>query len=305
MTRRPGLKLPMIGPPAGGGQASDSDPLGSTERAGVAGTAPDPERLRAGWEHRFVADEARAREMAELYRELGFEVAEDPVVPGGLPDGCQQCFGGSPVEHRSIYTRRPGIGSPAEGGRVHTHPTRVLRDEHKWILKVADALDRLVSAPAEALDLDAVERCARFIRLFADACHHGKEEDLLFPALVERGLPRESGPIAVMLHEHRLGRAHVAAMFEALQGARRGVAVDRRRLLEASRDYVELIRNHILKEDNVLFEMADQIVDGPACDRLCSAYDGTCDHTFDGHTKAQLEALGREIIDSAAVGEET
>ncbi|MGD0266766.1 MAG: hemerythrin domain-containing protein, partial [Candidatus Methylomirabilota bacterium] len=38
-------------------------------------------------------------------------------------------------------------------------------------------------------------------------CHHGKEENLLFKTMVDRGFPRQGGPIAVMLHEHETGRS--------------------------------------------------------------------------------------------------
>ena len=67
-------------------------------------------------------------------------------------------------------------------------------------------------------------------------------------------------------------------------------------LLWVIRDYVGLIRGHILKEDNVLFNMADQMVTGPRCTRLCAAYDETGAHTFDGCSKRELEELGREIL---------
>lgn len=210
-----------------------------------------------------------------------------------------------------------------------THPTRVLREEHQRILEVADALEGLLDvgpggpgpqapdrgavdpagtdlegADTHALrpvevDFDRLDKCIRFIRLFADACHHGKEEDLLFPALQEQGLPRDSGPIAVMLDEHRLGRQFAATMADNLDAAREGDADAWNRLERAGRDYVGLIRGHILKEDNVLFGMADQLVAGPAYNKLCAAYDDTAGHTFEGCTKAELEALGREIVGEA------
>jgi len=257
-------------------------------------TTPDPARVAAGWEHRFTAAEPRATEMVELYRELGFDVVADPVDALGLPLGCSDCFGSGASTHRSIYTRRSVAGAGGGDAPMQAHPTRVLRDEHQWILGVAGALESLVDAPAP--DLDILAKCIRFIRLFADACHHGKEEDLLFPALVDEGLSERSGPIAVMLYEHRLGRGLVAEMVDALEGARAGDASSQILLVRAARDYVDLIRSHILKEDHVLFEMADQLVAGEACTRLCVAYDGTCDHTFEGCTKAQLEELGREIV---------
>ncbi len=58
--------------------------------------------------------------------------------------------------------------------------------------------------------------------MFADQCHHGKEEDLLFPAMEAAGIPRESGPIGVMLEEHNIGRQYVRGMAEAVSGYRAG-----------------------------------------------------------------------------------
>lgn len=143
--------------------------------------------------------------------------------------------------------------------------TERLRDEHVWILRVPDVLERLVerSEAVGSTDFEAVEDCVTFVRLFADACHHGKEEDLLFPALEERGMPRHAGPIAVMLEEHRRGREHARRMREALGPARAGDEGAQRRLRDAARDWVELIRGHILKEDHGLFELADEMVPEP------------------------------------------
>lgn len=41
-----------------------------------------------------------------------------------------------------------------------------------------------------------------FLKEFADRCHHGREEGILFPALVNAGIPEQSGPIGVMLAEY-------------------------------------------------------------------------------------------------------
>lgn len=176
-------------------------------------------------------------------------------------------------------------------------PTSGLRDEHQWILKVAGVLETVLDRePDHGLDLDAVEGCVSFIRLFADACHHGQEEDLLFPELQARGLPRETGPIAVMLQEHELGRSYARQMAASLPGARTGDADARTTLEHAARGYVDLIRGHIEKEDHVLFSMADQMVDGPACARLCDAYDVVCQGRFEGRTKGELERLATGLL---------
>jgi hemerythrin-like domain-containing protein len=175
--------------------------------------------------------------------------------------------------------------------------TARLREEHVWILRVADVLERLVEASEAggAMDFEAVEDCVTFVRLFADACHHGKEEDLLFPALEERGMPRDAGPIAVMLDEHRQGREHARRMRETLGPAKAGDEESLRRLRGAAREWVELIRRHILKEDHGLFEMADGMVRGPECRALCRRYDEVCARHFEGRSRARLEQLAADL----------
>lgn len=180
---------------------------------------------------------------------------------------------------------------------MNPEATKVLRDEHVLILEVAGVLERILEAEATAgaLDVVALEECVRFLRLFADACHHGKEEDLLFPELESVGMPRSSGPIAVMLDEHRRGRAMVSAMARTLEAAGQGNGEARERFMDAAYAYLNLIRGHILKEDNVLFNMADQMVEGSACQRLCQAYEGVCARRFEGCTKAELEDLASSL----------
>jgi hemerythrin-like domain-containing protein len=174
--------------------------------------------------------------------------------------------------------------------------TSRLREEHVRILEVADALASLVDAAGDGRwDLDGFADCVTFIRLFADACHHGKEEDLLFPELEKAGLPHDQGPIAVMLHEHQQGRLFARHMGGALDGARAGDPQARATLRNAATGYVNLIRGHISKENNVLFEMADQAVRGSACRSLCAGYGAVCARRFEGHSKEQLEELGERI----------
>lgn len=66
---------------------------------------PDPARIAAGWERRFITDATRSDEMMELYRELGYEVCADPVRPEELLDDCQGCAVVAESQFVTIYTR--------------------------------------------------------------------------------------------------------------------------------------------------------------------------------------------------------
>lgn len=160
-------------------------------------------------------------------------------------------------------------------------PTAELRDEHRIIEKVLRVLDRLTNQTA-VFEASALGECVEFFRFFADACHHGKEENILFPALERSGMPRAGGPISVMLHEHMLGRRLVTGMAAALPGAAAGDVAGQKRFRDTARAYIELLTSHIWKEDNVLFRMSEHLLHGDEarevgrefCRFRCQAFEG-------------------------------
>ncbi len=99
-----------------------------------------------------------------------------------------------------------------------------------------------------------------FVRNFADKCHHGKEEAHLFPRLEERGVPKEGGPLGIMLHEHDAGREYIGVIDAAIGAYEGGDEAAARVIAESVRGYVALLGEHIWKEENVLFPMADQVL---------------------------------------------
>lgn len=138
-------------------------------------------------------------------------------------------------------------------------PTEILSDEHRVIERVLDALQRLTAVPVNPL-LEQWRKALDFFRHFADQCHHFKEEKVLFPALEEHGIPREGGPIGMMLAEHEEGRGHVRSMIDAVEQVAKGNGAASTTLLDHARAYVTLLREHIQKEDDILFRMAEEVI---------------------------------------------
>ncbi|MBW7906334.1 MAG: hemerythrin domain-containing protein [Phycisphaerae bacterium] len=150
-------------------------------------------------------------------------------------------------------------------------PTGVLKAEHRVIERVVDAMERVIEQ--RPLDAGFFAKAIDFLRNFTDGCHHAKEEDQLFPTLEAAGVPRERGPIGCMLEEHARGRALVRRMSETLEAAAGGSAEATLAFEAAVRSYVDLLRQHIWKEDNVLFSMADRVLDTDGREALSRAFD--------------------------------
>lgn len=176
-------------------------------------------------------------------------------------------------------------------------PTRMLRDEHRRILQVVDAMTAHLDRGRRSASPDILRDCVEFFRLYTDALHHGKEEDLLFESLTERGFSRNSGPISVMLHEHQIGRALVRQMAGLLDQLEADPEAWRE-YDHAARSYAGLIHRHIEREDHGLFGMANQAIEEPECRRLCDAYDTVCARRFEGRTLEALEELADGIVEA-------
>jgi len=152
--------------------------------------------------------------------------------------------------------------------------TKCLREEHQVILRVLGFFSRaLDEASASGSISHAIfDPFVGFFQGFADHCHHCKEESRLFPALQEAGMPGEQGPIAVMLHEHQQGRALVRHIAANLDSAERGDEAAKAEVLRAGTAFVSLLSAHIEKEDQVLFNVADSMLEGEAAGRLLDGY---------------------------------
>jgi hemerythrin-like domain-containing protein len=138
--------------------------------------------------------------------------------------------------------------------------TEILSQEHQVILQVLDCLERIIqeSTVNGRLEAQPARDAIEFFQMFADKCHHGKEETHLFTTMEARGFPHDNGPTAVMRMEHTQGRNHIRAMNEAVEAAAQGNAAAIQRFAQAGRSYVDLLRLHIEKEDHCLFPMANQ-----------------------------------------------
>lgn len=153
--------------------------------------------------------------------------------------------------------------------------TETLKHEHRIILKVLEAARREAQAIADTgrLNVGKLDKILDFFRVFVDRCHHGKEEEYLFPKMQERGLPGDEGPIPVMLQEHMGGRNTVKALSAALARAQQG---DSTAVGSVAADLAildEHLSGHIEKENEILFPLADKVFTAEDQQVLIAAFD--------------------------------
>jgi hemerythrin-like domain-containing protein len=162
--------------------------------------------------------------------------------------------------------------------------TESLRRDHNLIEKMLKALDTTVALlkGGRAIPAPILDQMIDFTKNFTIVCHHGKEEDSLFPALEKSGMPKEGGPIARMLFEHEVTKQLAAKMEESAKSYLQSGSPDA--LVADIKGYVEHVALHLAKENHRLFMMADMLLQGKA---------GQVDGELAQSEEAKLKELGK------------
>lgn len=157
--------------------------------------------------------------------------------------------------------------------------TDLLSEEHRVIERVLAVVDKLIRVPVET-SLESWKKALDFIRDFADKCHHLKEEKILFPCMEAHGIPREGGPIGVMLMEHEEGRGYVRSMVAAMTLIEAKNEAAKETLLSNAQAYLRLLKEHVEKEDEILFRIAADVIPEDEQKQLL--------HTFEEHEAREM-----------------
>ncbi len=132
----------------------------------------------------------------------------------------------------------------------------VLRHEHRVIEQMLDVLDTVAARVESGGAPPFVEDLLDFFQLYADARHHAKEEQRLFPTIAPHGFAPDAGIVEALRHQHEMGRVHVRDMREYLARLRAGDGGARAAFATSAQAYTELLRVHIQIEDDDLYPVA-------------------------------------------------
>ncbi|OGV98363.1 MAG: hypothetical protein A3I04_06930 [Nitrospinae bacterium RIFCSPLOWO2_02_FULL_39_110] len=138
-----------------------------------------------------------------------------------------------------------------------SRPTEILSNDHKLVLTKLNVMEQSIndikSPGAKKILADLKEFFEKDVKL-----HFVKEEEALFPE-IEKFIPRDAGPVGVMLMEHEDLYKYEGNFFKGvalwLKDDNNMEAI--KLIKENGRSYINLLREHIYKEDNMLFMMAD------------------------------------------------
>ncbi|MFA5157151.1 MAG: hemerythrin domain-containing protein [Candidatus Omnitrophota bacterium] len=128
--------------------------------------------------------------------------------------------------------------------------------EHRLIERVIRLwqahLDRIEKA--RAVDVDFIAKAIDFMRVYADRCHHGKEEDILFRDLKKKNLPAELAKILQeLVQEHIISRNTIKELSCARERYIAGDKTAFNDIRAAVKTVVDLYPAHIQKEDKRFF----------------------------------------------------
>jgi hemerythrin-like domain-containing protein len=129
--------------------------------------------------------------------------------------------------------------------------TADLRREHELLLRGLVLLERVGRRLVgnHRVDEATTRKLVAWLRTLADHSHHAKEEGFLFPAMRQKGIPA-GGPLATMLAEHGEERDYLATLSGHPSAAEEAAAA----LL-----CVRVMREHVAKEDQMIFPVADEL----------------------------------------------
>lgn len=135
-------------------------------------------------------------------------------------------------------------------------PAGPLMKEHRLIEKMVGLIDKKVSefSKDKKADVEFIKTAADFMSTYADRCHHGKEEDILFARLKDKDISSEhQQTMNKLLEDHKRGRGLVKDLTWATQKYKEGDQKLLDDILARMKDLTQLYPQHIETEDKRFF----------------------------------------------------
>jgi hemerythrin-like domain-containing protein len=135
-------------------------------------------------------------------------------------------------------------------------PVGPLMIEHRLIERMVRLMEKESDniEKIEKVDVDFIDTAVDFLRVYADKCHHGKEEDILFTQLTRKPMiPEHKRTMDELLEDHVLARKTVGALVDANQTYRKGDMAATAEIVKRLKILTDLYPKHIRREDKGFF----------------------------------------------------
>ncbi len=173
-------------------------------------------------------------------------------------------------------------------------PSELLKQEHREIGRAISVMrsvaDRMEAG--EEIDPKIIGDILFFLMEFADLCHHGKEEKVLFPALEERAGDAGRKITDRLMADHRIGREHIAAMVKESKNYERDKRGAQEKLAREMMEYISLLTEHIRLENTTFSDLVDRSFSEEEGERLVARCDEVERELAVGHDQL-LGVLGK------------
>ncbi len=138
--------------------------------------------------------------------------------------------------------------------------TDILLEKHNAILRMLIILNQSINRleKGEQVSYEIFDKTIDFIHLYIDKYHHGREEDILFNFMKERGYLIDISLIKILAKEHKLARNYIFKFEEAVIRFKQGDETARNDIIESARKFSLLLSHHIHKENEIFYQMVDQ-----------------------------------------------
>lgn len=175
----------------------------------------------------------------------------------------------------------------------------LLTTDHETTEKVFAALEKAFAAPGGP-SAAVVGMMLDYFSVYVDQCHNLKEERHLFPLVERLGIPRDGGPLGVMLQEHEQSRTLLARWKPLAESYARGDRTTLLPLRDVFGEYAALLKQHFWKENDILYPMALRVVRQADAAKVVSGIEQV-EAALGADTRARYYGIADEIIKAGAL----
>lgn len=163
------------------------------------------------------------------------------------------------------------------------NPSIDIQSDHVAMSIILDAMEKRAHEILNygSVDYFRIGQILDFLHNYTDNLHYAKEERILFPAVMDVSKPWISKTINDLIHEHVLAREYISQIDEHLHACLAGDTDALQKLGTVLLQYVELEKNHIKVEDDVVMPLFKKLQEANKLDGFKFAFKESSDKKID------------------------